>query len=266
MKFQWKRVLAVSKQIARFVGAVGTFVGAMIALAPKIYAAWTRLVAWSSPYLDVLAPYRWFLGLVLLGLAVYFAVTIYNARMHHRSVLTVLASHLTLEIHDAAGKSATLLHHTQLRADVDDVEAYRHRIWGSGDVPKPDIKLKEYDSRVSDEVTVDGGMTCYEHIFMPPLRKGTKVWQIWKSDAKDCFTKAKEYLSHVVVYREKDMRMTVLFPHERPPKKAVAVAVVGHSAQRMGELEILPTNGGTKVELRVENPTLGQSYRIEWEW
>ncbi len=208
----------------------------------------------------------WLAKYVFLALTIYFAVTLYNHWKHLRSFISILENRITVDIPDRDGRHAVLREMTHIRADVDNIESYRHNLWADGQHTWPQISLQGYHYDVSRDPQIEGGYHLYQLFFLPPLSKGTRVWQRFECNLADVFLKATEYFQHDVIYPEKKLVVEVLFPPDRSPRTANAKHLKGQLVRGEGLLPITKDKNRPTVTWTVSRPKLGESYRIEWEW
>jgi hypothetical protein len=254
------------KLIAQVIAAVVTALIALSTLVPKIPAIREAVVAALTPYLGFLSPYARLAGVASTGIFVYLATVLYNQWQQRDALITSLENHLKLELHDVAGKKATLTQSVNVRADVDGVEVYRHRLAADGSHTVPVIKAEGYGSKQEGPFS-EHGLECHDLRFQPPLSRGRTVWQTFECEFTDCFTSTNENLDHPIDYRENLIFMEILFPAGRPPKSASGHFMKGIIKTKIAT--ITPdkrADGRMRVYWRVKNPEHGCAYRVEWEW
>lgn len=258
--------LRTVKLIGQAVGATATAIGAAWGLSPEIKAAWTAAGSVLAPYLAFLRPYSLLAGILSLALFLYLVVTLYNSWKHRNALMTTLENRLVADVLDNTGKKVVLRQSLHVRADVNDVEVFRHRLWGDGAHTPPTIRAEGYGFTV-DPPIMQQGLHCYDLRFVPPLARGRKVWHYFESTLQDSFTASSEFLDHPVDYREKLLVMEIHFPKDRPPKTASAHVVQGLIKTKLDDITPDDIKEGRKRILwQMKNPEHGRAYRIEWEW
>ena len=258
--------LRAVKRVAQTVGAVASAVAAIVALSPFVRKAWAAVTSALTPYLDMLRPYALWAGFVSLALFVYLAVTLYNSWRHRSALMTTLVNRLALDLQNDSGTKANFTQSIHVRADVDDVEVYRHRLWGNGTYSEPAIRAEGYNYSVEPPIE-EHGLRCYDLRFIPPLARGRQVWHSFQCVFENAFTSNQEHLNHPVDYRERHLAMEIIFPKNRPPKKASAHLMQGLVKTKITDIEPDETQDGRKrIRWQLKRPELGRSYRVEWEW
>jgi len=258
--------LRTAKLVAQVVAAIASAIVALVALSPVVRRIWAVGVSEVAPYIGFLRPYAFLAGIVSLALFFYLVVTLYNSWKHRFALLTSLENHILLDLHDDTGKKADFSQSVLVRADVNDVEVYQHRIVGDGTYTTPAIRAEGSSFRVEGPVVVHG-LDCYDLRFVPPLPRGRLVRHYFECTFENSFTGTNESFDHLVDYREKLIVMEILFPAKRHPKTASAHLIQGLIKTKIANLDPVDADDGRKrVVWRMKKPELGRSYRIEWEW
>lgn len=252
----WERL----KTVATFLAALVALFGVASGFWPEIKSA-TLAVAG----LFVQGP-PWLKYVLLLSLVPVSVLLYLRLRRPTQTLFSVLDCDLSLTIHDAAAKRTTIRESTYIVAQLDGADAFKHRQWSSGGTEEPKIWTEGYRSAVKS-LGIEEGLTCFAHEFIPPLRKGHKLWQHYECIISDTFPNSKEYFDHAPPYGEKKLCMKVVFPPDRKPSRVRALWMLGDGLREQGDLPLTQDKDGKPcVVWNAGRSSAGYKYRIEWEW
>jgi hypothetical protein len=180
-----------------------------------------------------------------------------------RGMYEVLDFQTKLTIHDPKGKNATLTKYEKVRFLQGNIIAYQDQAWGDGRI------LQNY--RCSPGVPVDFYRTGYKTYVLISLRtlknKGdiTEFNFQWKM--KDCFIKPTGFWGTDICQSTDHVRVQVVFPKSRPPKKAEVIEKNFRRTKVLGVncIQQLP-NEKWLLTWEHSHPSLYEQYILKWDW
>lgn len=202
------------------------------------------------PWTKILSDSWEFLRKAILGLA-------------QEGMYEVLEYESTLELLDVDGKRARFQKRKKVRYLQNNIIAYQDHAWGDGDI------LLGY--KCSPGVAVDQYRAGYKTYILISLRevKSRGDWDEFNIEWKirNGFLKEDGFWSTDITHRTQHVRINLIFPHKRPPKRAVIVESNRHKTQQLGQKEIKElSDGRVKISWEEKKPALYEHYLIRWWW
>lgn len=177
--------------------------------------------------------------------------------------MEVLKHHVTLELRDPDGHEALYKKQQTVRFLQDNIIAYQDMAWGDGDI------FASY--ACSPGFEVDRYREGHRHHVLISLRETKNRGDIEhfriERTIRNGFVNAQEDLQTEIDYRMRDLTMSVLFPPERPPRRAM---VIEQNTNRTNELKsdhvlTLP-DGRHQITWENKKPRLFEAYILRWTW
>ena len=175
----------------------------------------------------------------------------------------VLEYDSTLELHDCKGKNATYRKRQKVRYLQDNIIAFEDQAWGDGEI------LVGY--KCSPGVPVDQYRLDYKTFILISLREVKNRGEIddfnieW--DIRGGFLRQTEQWGTEIRKPVRKLKVSLLFPKMRSPQR---LELVEKSSQRRFSLDhnakqLLP-DGRWRVVWEKSDPSLHETYILEWEW
>jgi hypothetical protein len=207
-------------------------------------------VVWGLPWLEILAEV-WKVGLKLWR------------GMAHEGMYEVLKHEATLELQDRNGRRALLRKRQQVRYLQDNIIAFQDQAWGDGEV------LINY--RCSPGKVVDRYRPGQKTFLLISLRETKYRGDVDDFDIRwgirDGFMRDTELLETEVNHKTKQLKLAVIFPENRPPKKAWVIERLRRRQQRLGEeSQVRLRDGRWRLSWETTKPRLNERYQLQWEW
>ncbi len=99
------------------------------------------------------------------------------------------------------------------------------------------------------------------------LVTGTRFRNIYRADLLDCFVGQEERWTQEIALPTKHLTLRVHFPFGRPPRLVRCKRVVGLTESQIStEATITELFGQPAVVWEIEQPKLGDIYKLEWRW
>jgi len=99
------------------------------------------------------------------------------------------------------------------------------------------------------------------------LVTGTRFRNVYRADLLDCFLSKEEHWTQEIALPTKHLILRVHFPFGRPPKLVRCKRVVGLTENQIStEATITELFGKTAVVWEIQQPALGDIYKLEWVW
>jgi len=169
----------------------------------------------------------------------------------------------TLELLDKRGERALVRKHEKVRYLQNSIIAYQDQAWGDGEI------LINY--RCAPGIPVDRyrpGKKTYILISLREVKnRGDEdefnmEWEIRKG-----FLRQTELWEAEINHRMKKLRIQVIFPPSRPPRRA---SLVEESSQRTRplseEAQVRLPDSRWLVFWETDRPRLHETYSLRWEW
>ena len=167
-----------------------------------------------------------------------------------------------MTIHDPKGKSATLTKYEKVRFLQDNIIAYQDQAWGDGKI------LQNY--RCSPGVPVDTyrvGQKTYMLISLRALKTKGEATEFniqWKM--KNGFLKPTGFWCTDISHSTSHIKIQVIFPKSRPPKKVVIVETNEQKEKSLEKgISLLPDKR-YQITWEKDNPRLYEHYVLKWTW
>ena len=167
---------------------------------------------------------------------------------------------LTLDLRDAAGKRAVVIHKQRVRFLVEDAGVVMSPIWGQGD------QARKYELEGATRLgSRPAGPRQIQSLSLERSPTKNMVATIYgRRTVIDGFTQDREYFEAVVERPTKRLSIKVLFPRGRVPTEAYLTETLGSSSQR------LPVRLGRDRRARVRwshiTPSPQTVYSLRWAW
>ena len=169
----------------------------------------------------------------------------------------------TLEILDTKGKGAILTKTEEVRFLQNNIIAFQDQAWGDGKI------LVDYQCTPGRPVDFyRSGHKTYILISLRDVKqKGDQTKFRIQWEIKNGFLKPNGYWATDVNHFTRDMKVSIIFPEEKPPVKII---LVESNRQRTKELTrevmtLLPDKRW-QVTWEKRNPRLYEHYILKWEW
>jgi hypothetical protein len=165
---------------------------------------------------------------------------------------------IILDLRDAAGQEADVICRQKVRFLVEDAAVISSPVWGDGN------QLAQFK--------VDGGTYLAEQsagpkrvqllaLDRPPRQESATVQSTRR--IKNGFLKADEYFESMVERPTHRLRVTVLFPKARPPKRAY---LVGTSGESLSQPRVTLRDGRASLRWAMQSPRVRSIYSLRWAW
>lgn len=181
----------------------------------------------------------------------------------HEGMYEVLEFESQLELPDTKGKNAILHKRQRVRFLQDNIIAFQDQASGEGDIFA--------DYQCSPGVAVDRYRDGHRHRILISLRETRNRGDVEdfriERTIKDGFTRASEYFQTEINHRTRSVSVSVLFPHNRPPRRVTLVEQNATRTTALGpENEHPLPDGRVQVMWKAEKPRLFETYILRWEW
>jgi len=175
----------------------------------------------------------------------------------------VLAYEATLELLSRSGKKATFKKHKKIRYLQNNTIAYRDHAWGDGEI------LLNY--RTNRGKAVDRYRTGYKTYVLLSLREVKNRGDFdefniqW--DIHNGFLTDDGYWSTDVGHRTKRLKINVIFPKSRPPKRLTIEESNRKRTRILGrDAQLQLSDGRWRVSWETSKPKLYEIYVLRWIW
>lgn len=175
----------------------------------------------------------------------------------------VLEYESVLELKDAKGRLALLSKFQRVRFLQDNIIAYQDQAWGDGDIFT--------DYQCSPGKAVDRYREGHRHHILISLRQAKQkgdieVFNISRK-LRNSFTKSVEEWQTEINHSTRDLSISIIFPHSRPPKRLYLIEQNQNRATALGsEFRHYLPDGREKANYKINSPQLFEAYIIRWEW
>jgi hypothetical protein len=183
--------------------------------------------------------------------------------LSNEGMYEVLEYSSILELHDKAGKKASFKKRKKVRYLQDNIIAYQDYGWGDGKF------LQKY--RSSPAVPVDQYKAGYKTYVLLSLREVKNRGDVneffiqW--EIENGFLKPNGFWDTDVSNRTKQMKVSVIFPKNRPPQKVKLEQTNARRTQLLSNSgkKKLP-DGRWRVSWEIKKPRLYEHYVLRWDW
>ena len=187
----------------------------------------------------------------------------YLQRIAQPGMYEVLNYETSLELLDAKGKEAIFTKIEEVKFLQNNIIAFQDQAWGSGKI------LLDY--QCSPGIPVDFYQFAHKTHILISLRSVMKKGDVskfnikWK--VKNGFCKPNGFWSTDINHCTKFMRVSVIFPKERPPLKCMTVESNRQKVKDLPKdaLVRLPDKRW-QATWEKKNPRLHEHYVLKWEW
>ena len=175
----------------------------------------------------------------------------------------VLEYESILELVDKEGKKALFKKREKVKYLQDNIIAYQDQAWGDGGIL---ISYKCKPGKPVDQYTP--GKKTFILISLQEVKQKGDIDEFniqW--EMRDTFTRSKEQWETEVRHITKNLRINLLFPKDRPPRKLSVEEGIRQRTQVLDKKAItkLP-NGRWLVSWGNSKPKLYERYILKWEW
>jgi len=187
----------------------------------------------------------------------------YIQRLRKPGMYEVLNYESTLEILDPKGKQAIFTKKEILKFLQNNVIAIQDQAWGDGKI------LDDY--QCSPGFPVDFYRSGHKTHILISLRdvkqKGDQINKNIQWNIRSGFLKPNGYWATDINHYTRKMKVTILFPKERPPIRVVMVESNRKKSKELQKdaLTHLPDKRW-QVTWEKSNPSLNEHYILKWEW
>lgn len=183
--------------------------------------------------------------------------------MEHEGIYEVLEYDSVLDLKDATGATAVLERRQKVRFLQDNVIAYEDQVWGEGD------PFAGYEC--SPGVPVDSYCDGYKTKVLISLRETKQRGDItefrFRRTIANGFTEANEWLQTEISHRTRHLRLSVIFPSDRPCQHAVMVERNRNRTTRLGPSHSSQLTDGRQVlTWERRHPCINEFYTLKWLW
>ncbi len=181
-----------------------------------------------------------------------------------RPEFTIRDLHKELRLNDTKGHLATFERRMIAASNVNGLrEIWYRNVAADGKIEN--IKIDGQAPGPGD-IVKQLGLTHIRRSLVEPLGKGQEIVDRVTYDLIDSFVKDSEALIHIVNHKTRKVHLTVHFPTDRSFKRARFTEMYGGvKAQTLKDLSANPDNAAT-LAVELEDPKLGGSYELRWEW
>lgn len=175
----------------------------------------------------------------------------------------VLDQRRTVTLHDASGRVATVDTVQRLRFRQNHVTAITDYAWGEGQLFT--------DYRCTPGAPVDYYRVGSRHVVLISLREhknaGDALCLHTHRRVENGFSKSEEYWECDVYHRTKRMELRIVFPRERPCRRATVTVRSTGKTVALGPacFQTLP-DGRLAFTWEINRPRLSERYLLRWVW
>ncbi len=175
----------------------------------------------------------------------------------------VLEHEATLEILDKKGKRARVSKRQKVRYLQNNIVAFQDQAWGDGDI------LLNY--RCSPGVVVDTWRPGQKKLILISLRETKRRGDVDEYNIqwgmRNSFLRDKELWETEVNHKTKYLKLSVIFPKGRPPRRSWVVEALRRRKHRLEEDSLVKLHGGCwQLSWGAKRPRLNERYQLQWEW
>jgi len=181
----------------------------------------------------------------------------------YRGLYEVLDYEAALELEDQGRKRASFKKREKVRYLQDNIIAYQDQAWGDGEI------LVNY--RCSPGTPVDRYRSGYKTYVLISRREVKN-----KGDVDDFnihwgirqgFLRQTEQWETHVKHRTRHLKINVIFPKSRPPRRATLIESNRQRSHNLGKsAQVRQPDGRWLVTWETQRPRLYETYVVQWEW
>ena len=181
----------------------------------------------------------------------------------YKGIYEVLEYESTLELEDRGGKRATFKKREKVRYLQDNVIAYQDHAWGDGKI------LVNY--RCTPGMPVDRYRSGYKTYVLISRREVKNKGDVDEFNIewgiRQGFLKRTGHWETHVTHRTRRLKIYVIFPKSRPPRRTTLVEDNRQRSHNLGKSAqaVLP-NGRWLVTWETHKARLHENYILEWDW
>jgi len=117
------------------------------------------------------------------------------------------------------------------------------------------------------QTTIEHGFFVSRIDFGSVFETGTRFRNVYRVQLEDCFIAEEEHWTQEIAVPTKHLTLRVHFPSARPPKLVRSKQLVGLAQKQIGHGAIITELfGQPAIVWEIENPKLGDIYKLEWRW
>ena len=169
----------------------------------------------------------------------------------------------TLEIKDRQGKNAAFLKHEKVRFLQNNIIAYQDQAWGDGKILvnyhcSPGLPVDRYRSGYKTHILI----SLHEVKNKGDEEEFSTGWEI-----QNGFLRPDGFWATEISHRTKRVRLEVIFPKSRPPRRAVIFEKNRQKTTilRGNAIAKLP-DGRFRILWEKNQPRLYEQYLLKWDW
>ena len=184
-------------------------------------------------------------------------------RSQYHGMYEVIDYESTLEIVDRRGDTAVLRRREVIRFLQDNVVAIHDHAWGDGQI------FADYQCQPGTPVDFyKDGSKFNVLISLRETKNRGDVMEFWvERTIRQGLLQQIEWLETEIDHRTKDLRLSIIFPKERPCRRATVSKRSTGKARVLSQkhFALLP-DGRQKLTWETKNPKLHDRYSIRWMW
>lgn len=183
--------------------------------------------------------------------------------LKHEGTIHVEQYESTLELQNKKGTRARFNKIKHIRYLQDNNIAFQDYAWGNGNILlnyqcSPGKKVDQYSLGYKKHILISLGMN---------RNRGEEDEFRIQWDIKDGFLKSDGYWDTVILHRTKSVKINVIFPKSRPPKRAVLIESNHRRRHLLGKDHFNTlSDGRIGISWEKKNPRLFEHYLLWWEW
>jgi hypothetical protein len=176
-----------------------------------------------------------------------------------------LASELTIAdvfLTTADGRSARYEKTADYIVKAGALSGYREGVTASGSASGFTTALG-----IVEETKTEHGFYLSQIDLGARLVTGTRFRNVYRADLLDCFFGEEEHWTQEVALPTRHLTLRVHFPFERPPRLVRCKRVIGLTESQINtEATITELFGQLAVVWEIQQPAVGDIYKLEWVW
>ncbi len=184
-------------------------------------------------------------------------------RSLYHGMYEILSYESTLEIVDSRGDTAVLRRRAVIRFLQDNVVAIHDHAWGDGQI------FADYSCQPGTPVDFyKDGSKFNVLISLRETKNRDDIMEFWvERTIRQGLLQQIEWLETEIDHWTKDLRLSIIFPKERPCRRAtVSKRSTGKaSVMSLKHFALLP-DGRQKLTWETKNPKLHDRYSMRWVW